>query len=719
MNHLEDVATYSSEDSRKVMQLYAALHANKGGCISISLNGFFIVIAEMVKLLDQMSRIQRTWKAAEEKILYYKELQMKGAAELESVTSELRRTKAELKDARAQIVSQLDESNALRADNAELLQRFQIVKEVLKLDIEQLPPESRKQLAFLRNPDLGRSNSKRVAREQYMEEGEMEEAMDYDVSENTLDTLDDDDEHERRARNHSVGLRGRRSISAHVHPVSASKRRSSRPCDPTSAGALINENEETQVDYFMFRRARNHSVGLRGRRSISAHVHPVSASKRRSSRPCDPTSAGALINENEETRDSPLPAKRSRETTGEIVATTAMTVDSNMKSSQPRVTIRRSMNRSMSANDLLGSQTKTPASAPRTPFVPRTTSTLELRTTNRTPGGGSWTRGMPITNRPHHFQPLSKYLKMTSCDVCHGGINFAAKPAYKCRDCLQLTHVSCSSRLVLPCVPRTNIFPRTPNRRGQQVYHLQEFCPALPPMIAYPIIYCVSDLENRGLSREGLYRVPGRKDHVQSVLNELRTSRGIPKLNIQEMEVVVDVIKSFLRELRDPLVPKSSREEFIRAAQTNNVLSLNVAICDLPQPNRDTLSYLMLHLQKVEALKEVNRMSFENIARCMAIPIMGQTSYPRGDIHVASNDAREKERSVLQMLKMSSEYWLQFLETEESRKENAGYTPAGHVNYETSCANKSMLGPVTISPAAPNLLRPIARRPQKFFDSPM
>lgn len=119
-------------------------------------------------------------------------------------------------------------------------------------------------------------------------------------------------------------------------------------------------------------------------------------------------------------------------------------------------------------------------------------------------------------------------------------------------------------------------------------------------------------------------------------------------------------------------MPKSSREEFIRAAQTNNILALNVAVCDLPQTNRDTLSYLMLHLQKVcwkmkildslrvstmlqvEALKDVNKMTAENIARCLAIPIMGQSSYPRGDIHVASNDAREKERSVLQMLRMSS-----------------------------------------------------------------
>ncbi|CAJ0601993.1 unnamed protein product [Cylicocyclus nassatus] len=465
-----------------------------------------------------------------------------------------------------------------------------------------------------------------------------------------------------------------------------------------------------------FRRSRNHSVGLRGRRSVSAHAHPSSAPKRSRSR--YEGGASAPANENEETRDSPLPPKRSRETTEEITTTTTVTIDpSRKKPSQAKVTIRRSMNRSMSANDILNQEKVTPG-GPRTPFVPRTTSTLELRTPRNV---GSWTNGKPIETRPHRFQPLSTYFKITSCDVCHGGINFAAKPAYKCSDCLQLAHVSCSSRLLLPCVPRSMIFPRTPSKRNVQIYQLQEFCPSTPPMIAYPIIHCIVDLENRGLSREGIYRVPGRKDHVQSVLNELRTSRGIPKLHIQETEVVADVVKAFLRDLRDPLIPKSSREEFVRAAQTDNILALNVAICDLPQPNRDTLSYLMLHLQKIEALKELNKMTFENIARCMAVAIMGQPARER-DIQLAADLAREKERSVLQMLKMSEDYWRQFLEPGDARPEASGKgrTPAAPTTpFAPSCVDRSMLGPVTVSPAAPNLLRPIPRRPQKFFDSPM
>ncbi|VDL79426.1 unnamed protein product [Nippostrongylus brasiliensis] len=583
---------YSSEESRKIMQLYGALHSDKEGYLTVSLQ-------EMLCIVDQCERLRLNWKAAEEKAKYEEEQHTKASSELESVKTQLLKCSAELKDARAQIRAQLAEAHALRADADEMIERFKLVKELLKTDLENLPPETRKQLAFLRNPDLGRTNSKRVAREQYME-GDTEETMDYDLSSNTLDTLDEieDDELNRRVRNRSVGLRGRRSVSAHAHPTS----------------------------------------------------------KRRSSRLYDAAAGPAAINENDETRDSPLPAKRSRETAEEITTTTTVTIDpSRKKPSQAKVTIRRSMNRSMSANDLLAAQAQ--AKTPSSGFVPRTTSTLELRTPKR--NAVSWTRGMPIATRPHHFQPLSTYFK--------------------------------------------------------------EFCPATPPMIAFPIIYCVVDLENRGLSREGLYRVPGRKDHVQSVLNELRTSRGIPKLCIQETEVVVDVIKSFLKDLRDPLVPKSSREEFIRAAQTNNILALNVAVCDLPQPNRDTLSYLMLHLQRVEALKNVNKMSAENIARCLAMSIMGQTVYPRGEIHVASNDAREKERSVLQMLKMSSG---------DVGSSGQNRTPATAPPYEeiraqasappytpSPCPDQSMLGPLTRS-TAHNVVRPVPRRPAKFFDNP-
>ncbi|VDM78520.1 unnamed protein product [Strongylus vulgaris] len=184
--------SYSSSESRKVMQFYGAFAAEKDGPVSIP-------IKELLKIFEQMERMRLSWKAAEEKSAYFEEQYTKSSTELDTTITELRRCKAELKDARAQIRAQIAEINAQRADAEEMSQRLKLVSEYLKSDLERLPAEKSKQLDFLRNPELIRTHSKRVLREHYMEEGDTEEtSMDYDVTGDTLDTLDElEEEHER------------------------------------------------------------------------------------------------------------------------------------------------------------------------------------------------------------------------------------------------------------------------------------------------------------------------------------------------------------------------------------------------------------------------------------------------------------------------------------------------------------------------------------------
>merc|ERR1719509_348175 len=60
--------------------------------------------------------------------------------------------------------------------------------------------------------------------------------------------------------------------------------------------------------------------------------------------------------------------------------------------------------------------------------------------------------------------------------------------------------------------------------------------------------------------------------------------------------------------MREPLVPASMWTVFTSAASnpdtTDGESELYQAISELPQPNRDTMAFLMLHFQKVAAAKE-------------------------------------------------------------------------------------------------------------------
>ncbi|GMT08531.1 hypothetical protein PENTCL1PPCAC_30705 [Pristionchus entomophagus] len=355
------------------------------------------------------------------------------------------------------------------------------------------------------------------------------------------------------------------------------------------------------------------------------------------------------------------------------------------------------MNRSMSESNLIEQQHQAARPLP----MMGTTSTLDLRTPR---GAESWTRGRPIEQRAHRFEKMPSFFKMTSCDVCNGGINFAAKPAVRCIDCNQHAHTACKKRLVVPCVPKSAT-PRTPSR-SKMGRVCREFCPPTAPMIPAPLIHCVVALEKKSLEYPGIYRVPGNKTQVDRLLHELKTARAVPKLELQDIEVITGCIKEFLRQLRDPLIPKTSRDEFVRAAAADNVTALHGAIRDLPQPNRDTLAFLCLHWLRVIAHSTQNKMPAENLIRCLAPTVVGLHNL--SSLGMASDDTNKAMAVLDALLKLDSPYWEQYL-----AYGNAGAPGASGATLVKSAHGSTLLGGTTlgtlsITPKAPPLLSSIA-----------
>jgi Rac GTPase-activating protein 1 len=78
--------------------------------------------------------------------------------------------------------------------------------------------------------------------------------------------------------------------------------------------------------------------------------------------------------------------------------------------------------------------------------------------------------------------------------------------------------------------------------------------------------------------------------------------KGVPNLSKLDIHVVCGTIKYFLRSLREPLVTNSLWQDFVKAAENPDTddcrALLYQAISELPQPNRDSLAFLIMHLQR-------------------------------------------------------------------------------------------------------------------------
>lgn len=78
--------------------------------------------------------------------------------------------------------------------------------------------------------------------------------------------------------------------------------------------------------------------------------------------------------------------------------------------------------------------------------------------------------------------------------------------------------------------------------------------------------------------------------------------KTIQNLQSIDIHVVCGCIKDFLRGLKEPLIPHNLWIQFSNAVQLIDDAEiepeLKAAINQLPQANRDTLAFLILHLQR-------------------------------------------------------------------------------------------------------------------------
>ena len=169
-----------------------------------------------------------------------------------------------------------------------------------------------------------------------------------------------------------------------------------------------------------------------------------------------------------------------------------------------------------------------------------------------------------------------------------------------------MCHPECRDQVPVPCVP-TGSAQKTPSKSQlSQGARLADFVPHTGPMVPAIIVHCVNEIEARGLTEVGLYRIPGSEKEVRDLKEKFLAGRGCPNLTNSDVHTLTGTVKNFLRNLKDPLIPRSMWSVITKAATnpdvTDGMSEMFQAISEMPQPNRDTLAFMMLHLQKVKGI---------------------------------------------------------------------------------------------------------------------
>lgn len=136
--------------------------------------------------------------------------------------------------------------------------------------------------------------------------------------------------------------------------------------------------------------------------------------------------------------------------------------------------------------------------------------------------------------------------------------------------------------------------------------------------LAYPLELCVVSLMELGMSEEGLFRIVGGASRVKRLKSSIDSGCFCLPLiqEYRDVHVLASTLKSYLRELPEPLLTYALYEDWIelmklpddqRIPKAQDILKL------MPPQNRENLAFLMHFLNKLSKHHE-NKMSLSNLA---------------------------------------------------------------------------------------------------------
>ena len=308
----------------------------------------------------------------------------------------------------------------------------------------------------------------------------------------------------------------------------------------------------------------------------------------------------------------------------------------------------------------------------------------------------------------HHNLKEKLLINKEACKACGKRIQFGKK-ALKCADCRIVLHTDCqTSAKKFICELKSPSVNISAEKNKIEDYLVKN----QPPLIPFILYSTITEIENRGFKEQGLYRVPGMLRVVKQLRQQFKENQ-IPNLTeVNDVHVLCSLVKDFMRVMiKEPLLTFKLRPKFLSAARQTSNNAMYDVINALPQVNRDSLSFVLLHFFHVVESPETS-MSVEALSKAVGPSIVGYASVEPSisELQTAPGD---QEAVMTKLLNLPPQFFSDIL-TKEIADTNYGTSSDSDV-VELPDTPKSRLGPVN-SPVKTPSSSSIAERAKKYLN---
>ncbi|XP_033004341.1 rho GTPase-activating protein 22 isoform X2 [Lacerta agilis] len=164
------------------------------------------------------------------------------------------------------------------------------------------------------------------------------------------------------------------------------------------------------------------------------------------------------------------------------------------------------------------------------------------------------------------------------------------------------------------CATTRGIFGQ---RLEDTVQYEKKYGKHLAPLL---VEQCVDFIREHGLAEEGLFRMPGQANLVKELQDSFDCGEKPLFDSNTDVHTVASLLKLYLRELPEPVIPFARYEDFLSCGQLlskdkgEGTQELARHVRSLPQANYNLLKYICKFLDEVQSHSSHNKMSVQNLA---------------------------------------------------------------------------------------------------------